>query len=437
MESSQTPTDAPKHHAGNVVAHTAHSLPVTGILLALMLAIATFFTGIEIGAYRHASAANSITNPQQQHGLSLSSVFGGGAQSTVDLDEFWRVWSLLEDRYVSGTTTQPLTDIEKVEGAIAGLVDAYGDPYTVYLPPADAEVFASEIAGNFQGVGMEIGKQDDILTVIAPLPETPAEKAGIRPGDKIVKIDGVITEGMSVDEAVKRIRGEKGTSVLITVFREGQTDFLELDVVRDTINIPVSKVEEQDDVFIIRLYNFSALSEAKMQEALRNFMRSGKTKLVIDLRGNPGGYLQSAVNIASYFLPLGDVVVRENYGEGQEEDVFRSKGFNLRQYRDFKTVVLVDGGSASASEILAGALREQGVATLVGTKTFGKGSVQELVDMPSGASLKVTIARWLTPNGHSISEKGIEPDISVVVSEDDRKEKRDPQLKKAIELLHE
>ena len=222
----------------------------------------------------------------------------------------------------------------------------------------------------------------------------------------------------------------------LTLFREGATELMDLPVVRDTINIPTSKVETRDGVFIIHLYNFSALAEARVQEALREFMRDGGTKLVIDLRGNPGGYLQSAVNIASYFLPMGKPVVREAYGDGRPEDVYRSQGRDLHQYRDFETVVLIDGGSASASEILAGALAEHDVATLVGAKSFGKGSVQELVEMESGASLKVTIARWLTPLGHSISQSGLEPEIKVEITEEDRVAGRDPQLEKAIEILN-
>ncbi len=406
--------------------------PLFGIGLALFFAAAAFFSGIEVGTH---NASKPVGGTQNE--ALLGSLFAEQTKSGVDLGEFWRVWDLLDKKYVASTSTDPLTDEKKIQGAIAGLVDTYGDPYTVYMPPAEAEIFNGDIAGNFEGVGMEIGIRNDILTVIAPLPETPAQKAGIRAGDAIVKIDGAVTDGLAVDEAVQKIRGEKGTVVTFTMYREGESELLEIPVTRDTINIPTSKVEERDGVFIISLYNFSAVSEAKVQEALRTFMKSGKTKLVIDLRGNPGGYLQSAVNIASYFLPMGKVVVKESYGEGIEEDLYRSQGRDLHQYRDFKTVVLIDGGSASASEILAGALQEQGVATLIGNTSFGKGSVQELVELDSGASLKVTIARWLTPNGHSISFKGIDPDIKVEVTDEDRKANRDPQLEAAIKFLNE
>lgn len=283
---------------------------------------------------------------------------------------------------------------------------------------------------------MEVGIREDVLTVIAPLPDTPAERAGVQSGDSILRIDGTSTEGMSVDEAVALIRGEKGSEVKLTIFREGLEEFLEIGIIRDTINIPTITTEIKDGVFVIRLFSFSATSEALMQNALREFVRSGSSKLIIDVRGNPGGYLQSAVNIASYFLPTGKVVVRESFGEGRDEYLYRSSGRSLGRFAPTDIVVLVDGGSASASEILAGALKEHGVATVIGTKTFGKGSVQELVELPGGSSLKVTIARWLTPDGNSLSDGGLAPDIEVPFTPEDREAERDPQLDAAIEFLN-
>jgi carboxyl-terminal processing protease len=396
-----------------------------GIGLAMLLAVATFFSGLHLGSEMRLEASlGALFRPEQQ------------VDASVDLERFWEVWSLLEEKYVSSTTTDALTAEERIRGAISGLVDSYGDPYTVYLPPEEATAFAEEIAGNFSGVGMEVGIRDNMVTVIAPLPETPAEKAGILAGDTLIKIDDVSTEGMGTDEAVRRIRGERGTEVHLTVFREGDTEFREFTIVRDLIVIPTSKLEERDGVFIISLYSFNALAEAEMQTALRAFVRSGKEKLIIDLRGNPGGYLESAVNIASYFLPLGKVVVRENFGGDTEEQLYRSSGKELGKNAPKQLVVLIDGGSASASEILAGALKEHGAATLIGETTFGKGSVQELVELGDGSSVKVTIARWLTPNGTSISEGGLAPDIEVEITPEDREAERDPQLEAAIEYLN-
>jgi carboxyl-terminal processing protease len=251
----------------------------------------------------------------------------------------------------------------------------------------------------------------------------------------ILRIDDQSTEDMSVDEAVRLIRGEMGTEVHLTLFREGEEEYRDLTIVRDAIAIPTSKTEARGDVFIVTLYSFNAISEGEMQNALREFVKSKKEKLVLDLRGNPGGYLESAVSIASYFLPLGKTVVRESFGENLPEEVYRSLGREIREFTRENFVVLVDGGSASASEILAGALKEHAVATIIGAQTFGKGSVQELVELDGGASLKVTVARWLTPNGISISEGGLTPDIVVERTPEDRTADKDPQLDKALEFL--
>lgn len=304
------------------------------------------------------------------------------------------------------------------------------------MPPQQAELFEQDISGNFSGVGMEVGMREGLITIIAPLPETPAEKAGILAGDVIVKIDGESTEKMNVDEAVRRIRGEKGTEVVLTILRKDSEEFIDIPIIRDTISIPTSKTEERGDVFIVALYSFNALAEQDIQNALRKFVQSGKKKLILDLRGNPGGYLQSAVGIASYFLPVGEVVVRESFGEGQEETIYRSSGKTLGNFAPEKMVVLVDGGSASASEILAGALKEHHAATIIGEQTFGKGSVQELVNLKNGSSLKVTIARWLTPDGTSISNGGLAPNIEVKRTAEDRIDGKDPQLDAAIEFLN-
>lgn len=395
-----------------------------GIGLAILLATATFFSGLHLGTDTRLEANIFSFLSRETR-----------ADDSVDLTEFWHVWNLLDEKFVTSSTSTPITDAEKVRGAISGLVHAYGDPYTVYFPPEDAEMFEADIKGNFSGVGMEVGMRDDMITVIAPLPESPSEKAGIVAGDIIVRIDDTSTEGMGVDEAVQKIRGEKGTEVKFSIFRKGEEGFREFTVVRDTITIPTSKTEVRDDVFIISLYSFNAISEMEMQKALREYVKSGKKKLVLDLRGNPGGYLQSAVSIASYFLPIGKTVVRESYGGENEEDVYRSAGKELGTHAPEKFVVLVDGGSASASEILAGALQEHKVATIIGSQTFGKGSVQELVTLDDGSSLKVTVARWLTPNGLSISLAGLTPDIVVERTPEDRTAEKDPQLDSALDFL--
>lgn len=306
--------------------------PLLGIGLGVLFATATFFSGLHIGADTRLEAnLMSFLSRETQ------------ADNSVDLTEFWRVWNLLDEKFVVSSSTIPLSNEERVQGAIDGLVKAYGDPYTIYMPPEDSAVFEEDISGNFSGVGMEVGMRDDVITIIAPLPDSPAQKAGLLAGDMIVKIGSTTTENMNVDEAVRLIRGEKGTEVTFSIFRKGDDEFKEIKVIRDTISIPTSKIEVRDDVFIVSLYSFNALAEMEMQKALREYVKSGKKKLILDLRGNPGGYLQSAVTIASYFLPVGKTVVRESFGGEEPEEVYRSSGRTLGAFAPEKFVILVDG----------------------------------------------------------------------------------------------
>jgi len=355
--------------------------------------------------------------------------------SDVDFSLFWKVWQTLDEKYVAthGTTT-PVSNEVRVYGAIEGMTKSLGDPYTVFFPPEESKAFEEEISGNFEGVGMEVGLKEKILTVIAPLKGAPAERAGIQTGDQIIKIDSKTTTDMSTDQAIKLIRGAKGTVVTLTIIRSNGEPF-EVKVIRDVINVPTLSTKKLDNgVFLIQLYSFTGDSSNLFRGALREFMLSKSDKLILDLRGNPGGYLNAAVEMASWFLPQGKVVVREDYGNGTE-DTLKSKGYDIFTDK-LKFVILIDGGSASASEILAGALHEHDKATLVGEKSFGKGSVQELVQVTPNTSLKVTIARWLTPKGISISDNGIVPDVVVPVTADDIKNKKDPQLDKALEILN-
>lgn len=399
-----------------------------GVLLAFLLALGAFFSGIQY---------NAISGKGQLSSGSLSLFAGGPAvASDVDMSEFWKVWQLLDQKYAkTASSSEPLTPAEKIQGAITGLVKAYGDPYTTYFPPAESSSFNEDIAGNFSGVGMEVGMRDGLITIISPLPGTPAEKAGILSGDILVSINGTSTNGMDIDAAVKLIRGPEGTVVNISIYRKGDKEPKDIAVTRAKIEIPNIKTEKKGDVFVIALYSFNALAEQKMQEAMQEFEKSGSKKLVLDLRGNPGGYLQGAVAIASYFLPSGKVVVRESFSGDKPEEVYRSSGKVVKNLTDKEMVVLIDGGSASASEILAGALAQHNVSTLIGNDSFGKGSVQELVDLQNGSSLKVTIARWLTPDGTSISLKGLKPKYVVDRTPEQRIEKIDPQMDAALDFL--
>lgn len=387
-----------------------------GIVVGLM---AVFFVfGIYLGIHSPVFSSLRAANESEQ-------------MTGADFGPFWKVWKLVNEKYPEAQAA----DQDKVWGAIQGLVGSLGDPYSFFLPPQEAKDFEESIQGEFSGAGMVIDKRDNILTVISPIKGTPADKAGIKAGDKILRIDDEITTDMTIDEAVSRIKGERGTSVTLTILHEGEDDPEEIRIVRDIIQIPTIETEEKRGAFIISIYSFNDNSPELFQEALQAFDRSGSDKLVLDLRGNPGGYLESAVEMSSWFLPAGKAVVIEDYGKEHTQKAYRSRGYDAFG-DDLRMVVLVDGGSASAAEIMAGALQEHGKAVLVGTKTFGKGSVQELVPVTRTTALKITVAKWLTPNGRSISKEGLAPDIEVKASEEDLAAGRDPQMEKALEILN-
>ena len=401
-------------------------LAPVGLIFAFLI---VFYSGFSFGQLDLAEAGRATAVSTSLNGVK-------DKPDAVDFALFWKAWNIVNEKYVkTRKATSTATEQDRIYGAIKGMVDSMGDPYTTFFPPQQALQFQTEIDGNFEGVGMEMGIKEGILTVITPIKGSPAEIAGIKSGDKILKIDDQ-TANISIDEAIKKIRGKKGTIVSLTIARQGVDTPIEFKLTRDVINLPTldTKIDKKNGIFTIHLYTFSAQSANLFRGALRDFVNSGSNKLILDLRGNPGGFLDAAVDMASWFLAPGQVVVREDYGRGKPETVEKSFGYNIFN-SSLKMVILIDGGSASASEILAGALSEHGKAKLVGTKSFGKGSVQELINLTPDTALKVTIARWLTPNGKSISEEGLMPDYEVKVTEDDIKNLKDPQMEKAIELL--
>lgn len=385
-----------------------------------------FVGGVGVGSQ---SSQNVFSNVSLFDGLSAT------PDQSANLSDFWRAWNALNAKFVEthASSTMP-TAQERVWGAIEGLAEAYGDPYTVYLPPEESKLFHDDISGNFEGVGMEVGiGKNNVLTVIAPLKNTPAERSGMLAGDEILSINNTPTDGMSTDAAVKLIRGPKGTEVVFRVMRAGEIK--EIRVVRDVINVPTieSAYNAATGIYTISFYSFTATATNQFEQAIRDMRAQGASKLIIDLRGNPGGYLDSAVAIASKFLPKGAAVVTEDYKGNRENIVHRSSGAG-GVAESIPVVILIDQGSASASEILGGALQDADRATLIGTRSFGKGSVQELIDL-GGGSLKVTVARWLTPNGTSISDGGLTPDIVVERTPEDVLADRDPQMSRAIQFL--
>ncbi|MCR4276281.1 MAG: S41 family peptidase [Candidatus Parcubacteria bacterium] len=407
--------------------HRGRSIAARGVSFALVAAIA-FGAGLAVAGSGTTTAAIITHIPLIGDGLDATPDQG------TDLADFWKAWNALNTNYVitHASSTLP-TSKERVLGAISGLASSYGDPYTVFFPPEEAKAFADSISGSFAGVGMEIDVKDGILTVIAPLKGTPAEAAGIKAGDQIVAIDGKSTDGISTDKAVSQIRGPIGTTVVITIIRGGKAQ--EIPIVRETIQVPETDdgIDKDSGVYHIALYEFTSNSASLFDQAFNRFVASGSKKLIIDLRGNPGGYLDAAVDIASHFLPKGATVVTEDFGGKESNNVHTSLGYNDVP-AGTKIVVLIDGGSASASEIFAGALQDAHVAKLIGTKSFGKGSVQTLLDL-AGGSLKITVARWITPAGHWIMGNGVSPDITVPFTQADATAKKDPQTARAIQFL--
>jgi carboxyl-terminal processing protease len=352
--------------------------------------------------------------------------------TSADFDAFWKAWNILSEKSIYANK---VSDQDRVWGAIKGLASSMEDPYTVFFTPNENKLFNEQIQGSFSGIGAEIGIKDDVLTIISPLKDTPAWNAGVKAGDKILKINDTVTNDMAVDHAISLIRGPKGTVVTLTILRPGENKTREFKITRDNIDMPVIETELRNDgIFVIKLYSFSANSTELFRNALNTFANSGSHKLVLDLRGNPGGYLDAAVNIGSWFIEKGKVIVSEDFEGNRKSISYRSHGPKL--FGDnLELVVLIDGGSASASEILAGALKEHNVGTLVGEKTFGKGSVQELIEVTDDTSLKVTVAHWLTPKGTSLSLQGLEPDIKIPLTAKDIEGEKDPQMDKAVEIL--
>jgi carboxyl-terminal processing protease len=422
--------DQPTQTAGDVVRSANRNFLMKARLIIAFIVV--FAIGLALGIFigTHYWGTSVVENIP---------LIGSGLDATPDenanLTDFWEVWNALNTNYVvtHASSTIPTTQA-KVWGAIEGLTSSYGDPYTVFFPPTQAQQFQDNIQGSFDGVGMELGENSDgVLEVIAPLKGTPADKAGIESGDLVAAINGKTTEGLSPDDAVNAIRGPKGTVVDFTIVRAGKE--IDIKVTRDTIQVPDIEygLNKTTGVYNIALFEFTENSADLFQTAYTAFLASGSKDLVIDLRGNPGGYLTAAVAIAGDFLPKGAVVVTEDYEGHQQNIVSTSAGPDNFPAGD-KLVVLIDSGSASASEILSGALKDHGVAELIGSKSFGKGSVQELINI-DGGSLKVTVARWLTPAGINIMVNGITPDIYATTTPADISAGNDPGMARAVQYF--
>ena len=349
--------------------------------------------------------------------------------NSLDLSTVQSLYKELASSYDGKLDNQKLID-----GAKRGMVNAVGDPYTVYFTADEAKEFLSDLEGTFEGIGAELGKKENTLTIISTIDGSPAKKAGLLAGDSILMVNDEMTSDWSVEQAVKKIRGEKGTTVKLSIARSGQDKPLDISVVRDKITDPSVKTEiTADNIGILRITRFGQTDTVQLaRQAAQDFKAKGVRGVVVDLRGNGGGYLQSSQEIASLWLD-NKVVVTERTG-GVVIDTLYSRGDPV--LNGVPTVILVNEGSASASEILAGALRDNGAATIVGKKTYGKGVVQDVRSLRDGGSLKVTIASWYTPKGKNISKEGITPDTVVDLNDADVAAGKDPQKDKALELLN-
>ena len=394
-----------------------------GLSLILIIVLAgVFIGGSYYGSREQSLAARSIaysedalTQPKNQ-------------DPAINFNLYWEVWDSLKNQFVD---KNKVSDQELFYGSLKGLAQSTGDPYTVFMSPKEAKEFTDDLAGTFEGIGAEVGMRNDITTIISPLDGMPAQKAGLRPGDKIYAVDGKSTLGLTVDEVVKKIRGPKGTKVTLTII-SGKDKPRDITIIRSLIVTKSVKAEMRaDGFFLVRISNFNNDTEGLFNETVNTILLKNPKGIILDLRNNPGGYLETAVKLASEWVEEGPIVA-EQFSDNRRNE-YPAKG-NAR-LKNFPTIVLVNGGSASASEILAGALRDYKKATIVGETTFGKGSVQTLSDLSEGAMLKVTVAKWLTPAGDFINEKGLKPNIEVKMTTTDLDKGLDPQLNKALELL--
>ncbi len=357
----------------------------------------------------------------------LSSTISTGGSGVFDYSSVDQVYKLLNSDFDGNLDKGKLLD-----GIKSGLVSATGDPYTEYFNPKDAKDFNDQLSGSFTGIGAELGSDsDNNIVIVSPLSGYPAQKAGLKPKDVIAAVNGQTTSGMSVGAVVRKIRGPEGSSVTLTMVRDNGKPF-DVKITRTLINIPSVTYSVKGKIGYLKVNQFTKDTVELAGKAAEQFKAKGVKAIVLDLRGNPGGYLDGAVSISSMWLQDGKTVVSERRGNAVLSTKYSSGD---SPFKGIPTVVLIDNGSASASEITAGALRDNGVATLVGVKSFGKGSVQEVEDLADGSEVKITIARWYTPAGRNIDKQGITPDVVVKISDADQKASIDPQKVKAYQIL--
>jgi len=402
------------------------------ILAIIAISACSLAGGVAIGYFIPKTSSTSTPPPMVDTITPLST-----PQSTLTTDEkenlfkpFWEAWELVHKQYID----QPVDDVLLMQGAIRGMLDSLGDEHTGYMDPQEYQQANAPLEGEYDGIGAWVDTNGELLTVVTPMPGSPAEEVGLKPGDQVIAVDGEDVIGVDPNLVLRRVLGPAGTVVVLTVQREGSAEPLIFEITRAKITIP-SVVSEMKDgnIAYLQLTSFGEKTTADMKEALASLLEQNPKGLILDLRYNGGGFLVTAVEVVSQFIEGGQVVMYEEYGDGSR-DTYKSLPGGLAT--SIPMVILVNEGSASASEITAGALQDYGRATLVGTQTFGKGSVQIWTDLQDNqGAVRITVARWLTPKERQIHEVGLTPDVIVEITQEDVDADRDPQLEKAIEIL--
>jgi carboxyl-terminal processing protease len=391
-------------------------------VLGLIILVAFVFAlGWNVGAGQVRQKTGSFPAEQQSSQISSS--------DKVDMQLFWDVWSLLASKYVDPTI---LDYKNMIYGSIRGMVYSLEDPYTTFLTPKENKDFQESMNGTLEGIGAELTLRDGMITVVSPLNGSPAKKAGLQPEDVILKVNDEDVQDFSLEQVVMKIRGPKGTKVKLTLGRKGQGEPFDMEIIRETININSVEWKMTDGIANIKLNQFGGKTKDEFTKAISEIQLKRPTGIILDLRYNGGGYLDGAVDIASEFVEKGKVVSVKKRNPEEDEVIYVTGKARIAKT---PMVVLINKGSASASEIVAGAIRDNGRGTIIGETSFGKGTVQEVENLIDGSSLRITIAKWYTPNNVNISKVGITPDIEVKRSIEDIKADKDPQLDAAMDYL--
>lgn len=405
-----------------------------GAAIVLLLVVGSFSVGMFVGGvFADEETPTTSTVLQSTVESVLSTTVPGSVATPANTEElfepFWQSWDLVHDIYID----QPVDDEALMQGAIRGLMDSLGDQHSSYMDPDQYRQANLPLQGGYEGIGAWVDPNAEYLTIISPMPDSPAEEAGLISGDQIIAVDGEDMTGIDGNLVIRKVLGPAGTSLTLTVLREGDPEPFDVTLKRAHIEIPAVESEMlEDDIAYIKLFNFSATATEEISDALKELIDQEPQGLILDLRNNPGGERDAAVEIASQFVSE-DVIMYQEYGDGSRDTFETVKG---GQATEIDLIVLINEGSASGSEIVAGVIQDYERGALVGTTTFGKGSVQNWVPLiDDQGAVRVTIARWLTPNGRTIHGSGIEPDYIIEMTEEDFEADRDPQLDKAIELL--